>query len=216
MRQAGISGLVRRRRGRTTLRVPGVRVARSRRAPVPAGRCERAVGGRRHLRAHVGGLGLPRRGPGRLQSADRRLEHGRPHARRAGRRRARDGRRAPPARPGAGPSQRSGQPCTSRWRSAGRRRRGIARSMGPKGDRYDNAVAEIFFATLKKELVNRRSWPTRRGLMSRSLSTSRRSTTARADTPRSVTSRPRSWRKALSGTTVRVSPLRGSTDQETK
>jgi transposase InsO family protein len=29
---------------------------------------------------------------------------------------------------------------------------------------YDNAVAEGFFATLKKELVNRRSWPTRREL----------------------------------------------------
>ena len=36
--------------------------------------------------------------------------------------------------------------------------------MGSKGDAYDNAVAESFFATLKKELVHRRSWPTRRGL----------------------------------------------------
>jgi hypothetical protein len=43
---------------------------------------------------------------------------------------------------------------------------GIARSMGSKGDCYDNAVAESFFATLKKELVHRRSWPTRRELMS--------------------------------------------------
>jgi transposase InsO family protein len=31
-----------------------------------------------------------------------------------------------------------------------------------KGDCYDNAVAESFFATLKKELVHRRSGPTRR------------------------------------------------------
>ena len=38
---------------------------------------------------------------------------------------------------------------------------GIAVSMGSKGDAYDNAVAETFFATLKKELVNRRSWPSR-------------------------------------------------------
>ena len=37
--------------------------------------------------------------------------------------------------------------------------------MGSKGDAYDNAVAESFFATLKKELVNRRSWPTRRELI---------------------------------------------------
>ena len=38
---------------------------------------------------------------------------------------------------------------------------GIAVSMGSKGDCYDNAVAESFFATLKKELIHRRSWPTR-------------------------------------------------------
>ena len=38
---------------------------------------------------------------------------------------------------------------------------GIAQSMGSKGDCFDNAVAESFFATLKKELVNRRSWPTK-------------------------------------------------------
>jgi putative transposase len=36
--------------------------------------------------------------------------------------------------------------------------------MGSRGDCYDNAVAESFFATLKKELVRRRSWPTRREL----------------------------------------------------
>jgi len=38
--------------------------------------------------------------------------------------------------------------------------------MGSKGCAYDNAVAESFFATLKKELVHRRSWPTRRELIS--------------------------------------------------
>ena len=43
---------------------------------------------------------------------------------------------------------------------------GIARSMGSKGDCYDNALAETFFATLKKELVHRSSWPTRRELQS--------------------------------------------------
>jgi len=41
---------------------------------------------------------------------------------------------------------------------------GIARSMGSRGDCFDNAVAESFFATLKKELIRRRSWPTRREL----------------------------------------------------
>lgn len=38
---------------------------------------------------------------------------------------------------------------------------GIAQSMGSKGDCFDNAVAESFFATIKKELVHRRSWPTK-------------------------------------------------------
>ncbi len=41
---------------------------------------------------------------------------------------------------------------------------GISRSMGSTGQCWDNAVAETFFATLKKELVYRRSWPTRREL----------------------------------------------------
>src|SRR5439155_7026109 len=39
---------------------------------------------------------------------------------------------------------------------------GIAVSMRSKGDCFDNAVAESFCATLKKELVHRRPWPTRR------------------------------------------------------
>jgi putative transposase len=43
---------------------------------------------------------------------------------------------------------------------------GIARSMGSTGVCWDNAVAETFFATLKKELVYRSSWPTRRELTS--------------------------------------------------
>lgn len=41
---------------------------------------------------------------------------------------------------------------------------GIARSMGSRGDGFDNAVAESFFATLKKELVHRQTWPIRREL----------------------------------------------------
>ena len=46
------------------------------------------------------------------------------------------------------------------------REAGIAISMGSRGDVYDNAVAETFFATLKKELVNRRAWPSRLELQS--------------------------------------------------
>ena len=41
------------------------------------------------------------------------------------------------------------------------REAGIAQSMGSRGDAYDNALAESFMATLKTELVDRRSWPTR-------------------------------------------------------
>jgi putative transposase len=42
---------------------------------------------------------------------------------------------------------------------------GIAVSMGSRGCAFDNAVAESFFATLKKELIRRRSWPLRRELI---------------------------------------------------
>ena len=51
------------------------------------------------------------------------------------------------------------------WPSAKRPRRRHRRLDGFKGRAYDNAVAESFFATLKKELVHRRSWPTRRELI---------------------------------------------------
>ncbi len=33
--------------------------------------------------------------------------------------------------------------------------------MGSRGDCFDNAVAESFFATIKKELIHRRTWPTK-------------------------------------------------------
>jgi len=33
--------------------------------------------------------------------------------------------------------------------------------MGGRGSAYDNAVCEAFFKTLKSELVDRRSWPTK-------------------------------------------------------
>jgi putative transposase len=42
------------------------------------------------------------------------------------------------------------------------RESGIAQSMGSRGDAYDSAVAEPFMSSLRTELVDRRSWPTRR------------------------------------------------------
>lgn len=41
------------------------------------------------------------------------------------------------------------------------REAGILPSMGSRGDAYDNAMAESFVATIKKELVHRQTWPTR-------------------------------------------------------
>jgi putative transposase len=42
------------------------------------------------------------------------------------------------------------------------REHGIVCSMSRRGNCWDNAVAESFFATLKIELIHRRSWPLRR------------------------------------------------------
>jgi hypothetical protein len=45
---------------------------------------------------------------------------------------------------------------TRRCRAAG-----IEVSMGSKGDCFDNAVLERFHATIKKDLIHRRAWPTK-------------------------------------------------------
>jgi putative transposase len=71
---------------------------------------------------------------------------------------------------------------------------GIAQSMGSKGDCFDNAVAESFFATLKKELIHGRSWPAKPSCGPRSSNTSKSSSTAAAATRRSGCSRPNSSR----------------------
>ena len=83
---------------------------------------------------------------------------------------------------------------------------GIAQSMGSRGDCYDNAVAESFFATLKKELIHRRTWPTKADCAPRSSSTSRPSTTAGAGTPRSGFSPQRSSRRSPTLITRRTQP----------
>jgi transposase InsO family protein len=40
----------------------------------------------------------------------------------------------------------------------------VVLSVGRKGECWDNAVAESFFATIKRELIDLRAWPTRAGL----------------------------------------------------
>ena len=83
--------------------------------------------------------------------------------------------------------------------------------MGSKGGAYDNAVAESFFATLKKELVHRRSWPTRRELIGEVFEyIEALLQPAPAATRRSGSSRPSTTRTELSARPVPVSPLRGS------
>lgn len=55
-------------------------------------------------------------------------------------------------------SDRGSQYCSSAFQAALKRHR-IECSMSRKGDCYDNAVAESFFATLKKELVHQNDYP---------------------------------------------------------
>ena len=59
MRRDGLSGLVKRRKGKTTIRVPGVVRPRPRRSRLPAERAEPAVGGRSDRGRDLGGQGLP-------------------------------------------------------------------------------------------------------------------------------------------------------------
>jgi hypothetical protein len=72
----------------------------------------------------------------------------------------------------------------------------IAQSMGSRGDCYDNAVAESFFATLKKELIHGRSWPSKAELRTEVFEYIESSSTAVAGTPHSAFSRPSSSRRS--------------------
>ena len=56
-------------------------------------------------------------------------------------------------------SDRGSQYASHDYRDA-LRDNGIVCSMSGKGDCWDNAVVESFFATLKKDLIHRRPWPT--------------------------------------------------------
>jgi putative transposase len=165
MRAAQISGLVPKRRGRTTIRVPGVRVAddlveRQFRPAAPnvlwcadiTYLCcwegwlylaavqdlysRRIVGWSmaNHLRAELVVDAL------RMAVARRQPEAGLIHHSDQGSQFVSLG---------------FGQECS---------KAGIARSMGSRGDCWDNAVAESFFATLKKELIHREAWPNRDAL----------------------------------------------------
>ena len=165
MRAAGISGLVRRKRGRTTIRVPGVRVADDlvERRFRPDAPNVLWIADVTYLRTWEGWLYLAavqdaysRRIVGWSMADHMRSELVVDALQMAVSAPAPGARADPPHRPGLA--------IRRRWPSARPPRRRHRRSMGSKGDCYDNAVAESFFATLKKELVHRRSWPTRREL----------------------------------------------------
>ena len=165
MREAQISGLVAKKRGRTTIRVPGVRVADDlvERKFRPAEPNVLWLADITYLRSWEGWLYLAavqdafsRRIVGWSMADHMRTELVVDALQMALHRR----------RPEQGLIHHSDQ--GSQYVSLGfgqaARDAGIAISMGSRGDAYDNAVAESFFATLKKELIHRQSWPTKREL----------------------------------------------------
>ena len=165
MRSAQISGLVRKKKGRTTIRVPGVRVADDlvQRQFRPAGPDVLWVADITYLRTWEGWLYLAA-----IQDAYSRRIVGWSMADHMRSELVVDALQMALARrrPGPGLVHHSDQGSQfvslAFGQAAGKA--GIARSMGSRGDCFDNAVAESFFATLKKELVRRRTWPTRREL----------------------------------------------------
>ena len=94
----------------------------------------------------------------------RRVGTGRPHAHRARLRRAHDGLAT--RGPAEGLIFHSDRGCQYTSADYGElaRANGVVLSVGRKGECWDNAVAESFFATIKRELIDTRAWPTREGL----------------------------------------------------
>ena len=156
MREAGISGLVRRRRRGTTIRVPGVRVADDlvQRGFTPQaanilwcaditylstwqGRCYLAAVQDLYSRAIVGwNLAAHMRAELVVDALAMAVHRRRPQA-------------------GLVHHSDQGSQYVSLAFGQAARDAGIAVSMGSRGDCFDNAVAESFFSTLKKELIRR-------------------------------------------------------------
>jgi putative transposase len=162
MREAGLSGLVARRRGRTTIRVSGVRVSEDLvdRAFLASAPNRLWVADITYLRTWEGWLYLvavqdvfSRRIVGWSMADHMRTELVTDALQMAIAQR----------RPAPGLIWHSDQGSQFVSLAFGQQARaaGIAHSMGSKGDCFDNAVAESFFATLKKELIHDRSWPSK-------------------------------------------------------
>jgi putative transposase len=165
MRAAQISGLIPKKRGKTTIRVPGVRVADDlvERRFRPSAPNVLWLADITYLRSWEGWLYLAA-----VQDAYSRAIVGWSMAEHMRTELVTDAlamalsRRRPD--PGLVHHSDQGSQYVSLGFGQAARDAGIAISMGSRGDAYDNAVAESFFATLKKELIHRRSWPTRREL----------------------------------------------------
>ena len=165
MKQAGISGLMPKRRGKQIIRVPGVRVAddlllRDFTASEPNSKWVADI---TQISTHQGWVYLAavqdlfsRRIVGWSMADHMRAELVTDALEMAIRRR----------RPEPGLIHHSDQGSQYVSLAFGQKARehGIARSMGNIGTAYDNSVAETFFATLKKELIYRRRWPEKQEL----------------------------------------------------
>jgi putative transposase len=162
MRMDRLSGVVKRRRGKTTIRVPGVRVAHDlvKRDFQPSAPNMLWVADITYLRSWEGWLYLAvvldcfsRRIVGFAIEDHLRSELVVDALEQALQRR----------KPGRGLVHHSDQGSQYVSLAFGRRCRlaGLEPSMGGRGSAYDNAVCESFFKTLKSELVDRRSWPTK-------------------------------------------------------
>jgi putative transposase len=162
MRQAGISGLLRRRRGKTTIRVQGVRTAPDlvERDFNPAAVNRLWAADITYIRTWEGWLYLAsvmdlysRRIVGWAMADHLRAELVVDALEMAVSRRRPDTGLVHHSDQG---SQYTSLIFTRRCRSVG-----IDVSMGSRGDCFDNAVLESFHASLKKDLIHRRSWPTK-------------------------------------------------------
>jgi putative transposase len=167
MRQAGLSGMVRRRKSRTTIRVPGIATAPDLvcRDFAPTAPDRLWVADLTEITTWEGKLYLAvvvdcfsRRCVGWAMAEHMRAELVVDALEMALWQR----------RPDVGlvhHSDRGGQYVSLIFGQTARAA-GIDVAMGAKGCALDNAVCESFFATLKKELTRRSSWPTRRELES--------------------------------------------------
>jgi putative transposase len=162
MRLAGLSGLVPKRYRRTTIRVPGVRIADDLvdRSFTPTGPNELWCADIKYVRTGQGWLYL-----GAVMDCYSRMivgwsmRHDLEAELVADALEMAIARRRP--KPGLVHHSDQGSQYVSLRFGERCREIGIHQSMGSKGDCFDNAVAESFFATLEKDLLRRRSFATK-------------------------------------------------------